>query len=86
MTGFNATLPDCVQVGGVFTPTALRSQGYGRAVVAGSLLDAKSRGVVRSILFTEKENVSAQRAYVSLGYERIGEYGLVRFSEPQALG
>jgi predicted GNAT family acetyltransferase len=50
-------------------------------VVAGSLLAARERGSTRSVLFTDRENVSAQRAYASLGYERTGEYGLVLFSE-----
>ena len=77
MTGFNATLPDMVQVGGVFTPVQWRGRGHGRAVVAGSLLDAQAAGVVEAILFTEAENHPAQRAYEALGFERIGDYGMV---------
>jgi predicted GNAT family acetyltransferase len=30
-------------------------------------------------LFTPHDNVAAQRAYEALGYEHIGEYGLVLF-------
>lgn len=77
MTSFNATLPDTVQVGGVFTPVQWRGRGHGRAVVAGSLLDARAAGVVEAILFTEAENHPAQRAYAALGFERIGDYGMV---------
>ena len=77
MTGFNATLPDMVQVGGVFTPVEWRGRGHGRAVVAGSLLDARANGVAEAILFTEAENYPAQRAYEALGFERIGDYGMV---------
>ena len=77
MTAFNAALPDCVQVGGVFTPVELRSRGHGRAVVAGSLLDARADGAVEAILFTETENYPAQRAYEALGFERVGKYGMV---------
>ncbi len=51
MTGFNAALPDVVQVGGVFTPVERRGRGHGCAVVAGSLLDARAGGVVEGILF-----------------------------------
>ena len=47
-SAFNARLPDCVQVGGVFTSPELRSRGYARAVVAGSLLAARTQGVTRS--------------------------------------
>jgi predicted GNAT family acetyltransferase len=70
-------LPDVVQIGGVYTPPALRSRGYARAVVAGSLAAAAAMGVGRSILFTGRDNVAARRAYESIGYRRIGDYGLV---------
>ena len=83
MTGFNAALPDVVQVGGVFTPVEWRGRGHGRAVVAGSLLDARKEGVVEAILFTEAENRPAQRAYEALGFERIGDYGMVMLDPVQ---
>jgi GNAT superfamily N-acetyltransferase len=76
---FNAQLPDVVQIGGVFTPPALRGRGYGRAVVAGSLLDAAASGVARAVLFTGRDNLPAQRAYEAIGFHRIGDYGLVRY-------
>ncbi|MCZ0953707.1 MAG: GNAT family N-acetyltransferase [Rhodospirillaceae bacterium] len=77
MTGLSAALPDIVQVGGVFTPAEYRGRGHGRTVVAGSLLEARAGGVVEAILFTEEENFPAQRAYEALGFERIGDYGMV---------
>ena len=78
-SAFNAKLPECVQIGGVWTPPEHRSRGYARCVVAGSLLDARAEGVRRSILFTNEDNVPAQRSYEALGYVRIGDYGLVLF-------
>ena len=81
VSGFNAELSDTVQVGGVFTPPALRGRGYARAVVAGSLLAARARGVTRSVLFTGHDNVAARTAYVALGYERVGDYGIVLFAD-----
>lgn len=78
-TAFNAVLPDCVQVGGVFTPPPLRGRGYARCTVAGSLLAARARGVRRSVLFTEHDNHAAQAAYRALGYRQVGDYGLVLF-------
>ncbi len=78
-SAFNARLPDVVQIGGVWTPPALRSRGYARAAVAGSLVAVRPEGVTRSILFTGEDNPAAQRAYVALGYRRIGEYGLIGF-------
>jgi RimJ/RimL family protein N-acetyltransferase len=81
-TAFNGRLPNCVQVGGVWTPPALRGRGHARCAVAGSLLDARAAGVERSILFTAPDNTPARRAYAALGYRVIGEYGLVLLSEP----
>jgi RimJ/RimL family protein N-acetyltransferase len=83
MCAFNARHPDCVQIGGVWTPPQWRSRGYGRAVVAGALLIARTEGVTRSVLFTDEGNLAAQAAYVSLGYQRIGDYGLVLFRQAQ---
>jgi len=76
-TTFNAQLPDVVQVGGVYTPPARRNRGYARAVVAGSLLEARAHGVSRSILFVS--DPAARRAYLALGYRRVGDYGIVMF-------
>jgi ribosomal protein S18 acetylase RimI-like enzyme len=76
-SAFNAALPDIVQIGGVWTPPDLRSRGYGRAVVAGSLLDVRARGVTRAVLFAERED--AKRAYRGLGFVVVGEYALVLF-------
>ncbi len=75
--GFNAVLPDAVQVGAVFVPWALRGRGYGRAVTAGALQLALDSGVERGVLFTADDNRQAQRAYESLGFKRVGGYGLV---------
>lgn len=76
---YNAQTPACVQIGGVWTPPSLRSRGYARAAVAGSLLAARARGIPRSVLFTEADNHAAKAAYRALGYERIGDYGMVLF-------
>lgn len=78
-SGFNAKLPDIVQVGGVFTPRELRGRGYARAVVAASLLEARRDGAKRALLFTDRKNIAARRAYVALGFEPIGDYGLIMF-------
>jgi len=76
-SGFNARLPDIVQIGGVYTPPALRSRGYGRAVVAGSLVEARTAGVERAVLFAESS--AAKKAYLALGFRIVGDYGLVLF-------
>lgn len=77
LAAFNAALPDIVQLGGIYTPPALRGRGYARAAVAHSLLIARDRGASRAVLFTE--NPHAARAYEAVGFERAGEYSLVLF-------
>ena len=79
---FNARIPDCVQLGGVFTPRADRNRGYARRVVAGMLAVARDEGVTRAVLFTGPQSVFAQRAYQAIGFQQIGEYGLVLWSSP----
>jgi RimJ/RimL family protein N-acetyltransferase len=75
---FSGQLPDTVQIGGVFTPLELRGRGYGRGVVAASLVDARARGVARAVLFTA--NPAARAAYVGIGFRVVGDYGIVLFA------
>jgi predicted GNAT family acetyltransferase len=77
MSGFNARLPDTVQVGGVFTPREFRGRGFARAAVAGSLLDARMEGARDAVLFTEVVNHRAKRVYAALGFQRVGDYGMI---------
>jgi len=81
MSGFNATAPGCVQIGGVFTPPALRRRGFARACVAGSLVFASSSGVPRAVLFTEPGN-PARRAYEAIGFREVGRYGILLYELP----
>ena len=75
----NAAVPVMVQVGAVYTAPEYRDRGYGRAVVAGLLLEARARGVRSAVLFTGTAMHAARRAYESVGFRPIGEYGLVIF-------
>ena len=79
-SAFNARLPDAVQLGSVWTPPEARSRGYARAVVAGSLLEARRQGAARAVLFTD--HPAAERAYEAIGFQAVGEYGLVLLREP----
>ena len=81
-SSFNAATQEAVQVGGVWTPPELRRRGYGRAVVAAPLLDARSEGVDKAILFTGESNVAAQRAYTALGFRHIGDYRILLLQSP----
>lgn len=75
LSAINASLPDVVQLGGIYTPPSLRGRGHARAAVAASLLAARERGATRAVLFTK--NPSAVRTYEALGFRRIGDYALV---------
>jgi GNAT superfamily N-acetyltransferase len=77
LSAFNASLPDIVQLGGIYTPPALRGRGYAKAAVAHSLLVARERGAARAVLFTE--NPSAVRSYEAVGFRPAGGYSLVLF-------
>jgi predicted GNAT family acetyltransferase len=76
-SSFNTATAEAVQVGGVWTPPDLRRRGYGRSVVAASLLDARTAGASVAILFTGERNIAAQKAYVALGFRHIGDYRLL---------
>ncbi|MEP1538661.1 MAG: GNAT family N-acetyltransferase [Paracoccaceae bacterium] len=80
MTGFNATTPDCVQVGGVFTPRSNRGRGYASQALTLHLKEAFTAGVSQVTLFAASAN--AARIYERLGFEYIGEYALVLFQTP----
>lgn len=69
---------ETVQIGGVHTPEDRRGRGYGRAVVAGTLLAVRARGHNRATLFTD--NPAAERAYRALGFAAVGEVGFVVLS------
>lgn len=80
MCTYNAQAGDMVQIGGVWTPSGLRGRGYARSVVAGALRNGRREGLKRAVLYTEPENVMARRAYEALGFQRIGDYGIIVFS------
>lgn len=78
-TGFNATMPDCVQIGGVFTPPELRAKGFARTAVALHLEEARKNGASRAILFASGE--PAVRAYSAIGFSKIGHFTLKIFDQ-----
>ena len=75
LSAFNASLPDIVQLGGIYTPPEFRGRGFAKVVVAASLVVARDRGAARAVLFTS--NPKAVRAYEAIGFCRIGDYSLV---------
>jgi ribosomal protein S18 acetylase RimI-like enzyme len=80
-TGFNAVLPDSVQIGSVYTPPEHRRNGYGRLAVALHLAEVREKGVEKAILSSANEYAS--RAYRSIGFEQIGHYTPTIFAPPE---
>lgn len=80
MTGFNAQLPDIVQIGGVYTPPDRRGQGHARRAVALHLAEARAEGVRRATLFAS--GPPAQRAYEAIGFRRVGAWTLFLMKTP----
>lgn len=83
MTGFNAVLPQAVQVGAVFTPLEGRSRGLARRAVALHLQEAQAQGVTRAILFAA--SAQACKAYEAIGFARIGTFSIVVYQDPQVI-
>jgi GNAT superfamily N-acetyltransferase len=83
MTGFNARLPEIVQVGGVYTPPALRGRGHARQAVALHLCEARAAGVTRAVLFAA--NDAAARAYRAIGFQPSFAFALVLFAAPATI-
>ncbi len=83
MTGFNAVLPEAVQIGGVYTPPKLRSRGLARCAVAMHLAEARQAGVKHAILFAASPQ--ACKAYEAIGFERTGTYTILVYEEPQVI-
>lgn len=83
LSGFNASLPQAVQVGGVYTPPALRGQGLARRAVAMHLAEARGKDVLRACLFAANE--AASRAYTAIGFRPSGTMGIAQFDGPQRI-
>jgi GNAT superfamily N-acetyltransferase len=81
MTGFNATLADIVQIGGVYTPPEHRGRGYARRALALHLGCAQAQGVRRATLFSGSD--MATRAYMAIGFHKIGRWTLLLFQGSQ---
>lgn len=77
LTGFNAELPEIVQVGGVYTPPDLRNRGHARSAVALHLTEVRARGCNRAVLFAATP--AAVRAYLALGFQPADSFALVLF-------
>lgn len=81
MTGFNAVMPEAVQIGGVFVPSELRGHGYASAALALQLAEAMKIGVRTAFLCAASPY--AARAYENIGFRRDGSFSMVHWKDPQ---
>jgi RimJ/RimL family protein N-acetyltransferase len=81
MTGFNAQVPDMVQIGGVYTPPDLRGRGHARRALA---LHLAASGAPRATLFSASD--MAARAYRAIGFRQIGDWTLMLLRDRERVG
>lgn len=80
LSAFNARLSDMVQVGPVWTPPEYRNKGFARLLLAYTLHQEKLKGTKQAILFTD--NPAAIKAYLAIGFKKIGNYRLALLEKP----
>lgn len=80
LTGFNATLQEIVQIGGVYTPAELRGRGYARRAVALHLAEARAGGVTHAVLFAASD--AAAQAYRAVGFQPAQPFTLFLLATP----
>lgn len=83
LAGINAMIPGVVQIGGVFTPPALRRQGLARKVVALMLATLREQGVYSANLFAASDN--AARAYLAIGFQPSHRFAIHLFATPEPI-
>lgn len=70
------------QILGVATDESCRRRGFATAVCASVIREMSWRGATRCVLFTERDNIPAQRCYLRMGFRMTGYFYLARFQPP----
>lgn len=74
----NAKTDTVGQVGGVFTHPSYRNQGFAKRLLDNLIHDCfHLHGLTTLILFTNEENIPAQKVYQSLGFSHIGYFAIL---------
>lgn len=76
----NACCERYMQIGGVFTRTDCRGRGYAAFLVRCLAADIVGRGR-KAVLFVNRRNAAAIRAYQNAGFVRSGSYLVVYYDE-----
>ena len=70
------------RVGPVYTPPELRGRGFGGAVTTAVTQAALDDGAEGAVLFTDLANPTSNTLYQRLGYRRISDWAVLRFTPP----
>ncbi|MGL4981952.1 MAG: GNAT family N-acetyltransferase [Treponemataceae bacterium] len=76
--GINAISPHCGQIGGVFTHSQYRANGFAKFLVSHLQQDLAEKQK-SCILFVRKTNLPAIKAYTDIGFFKIGNYTIAYF-------
>jgi predicted GNAT family acetyltransferase len=77
--GYGGPTPNGIRIGPVYTPPALRRNGYAGALVAGLSRRLLDEGRTFCFLYTDLTNPTSNRIYVNIGYEPVCDSRNYRF-------
>jgi predicted GNAT family acetyltransferase len=80
MVGVTRAIAGVVRVGPVYTPPALRRNGYAGSAVAATSRDALAAGADTCMLFTDLANPTSNKIYAEIGYRRFADWEEHEFS------
>jgi predicted GNAT family acetyltransferase len=67
----------------VYTPPELRGRGFGGAATIAVTRAALDDGADGVVLFTDLANPTSNTLYHRLGYRRISDWAVLRFTAPE---
>jgi ribosomal protein S18 acetylase RimI-like enzyme len=70
------------QILGVATDESFRGRGFAAAVCASLIREMARRGATRCVLFTDRDNLAAQRCYLRMGFHMAGHFYLAKLHPP----
>ena len=78
IASLNGRYRDIAQVGGVYTSPECRGSGFAQAIIKQQLFDIREQFKgKKAVLFTNKENIVAQKTYEKIGFKQRGLFGMI---------
>jgi predicted GNAT family acetyltransferase len=82
MVGISPPVADLVRIGPVYTPPRHRRRGYASSAVAATSRRALAEGARRCMLFTDLSNLTSNKIYAEIGYQRLADWEEHAFQLP----